>query len=145
MVHSSVLPPICCPPPVRTNKSHDEQINAQLPVRVHKEVNLAALIEEYSSNKIGFPSRFVGEEAHLPTHFFCERTPYLSLACFDRPQVACVCLNLADFIFRFNAPHHCMAKQTAGVHPDGSLTFSQLCRILMTYCVFSKEEILLCE
>eukprot|EP00752_Nemacystus_decipiens_P005390 g4886.t1 len=30
-----------------------------------------------------------------------------------------------------------------GVHPDGSLTFSQLCRILMTYCVFSKEEILL--
>lgn len=32
-----------------------------------------------------------------------------------------------------------------GVHPDGSLSFCQLCRILMTYCVFSKEEILLCE
>lgn len=38
-----------------------------------------------------------------------------------------------------------MDKLHAGVHPDGSLTFSQLCRILMTYCVFSKEEILLCE
>ncbi|CAM9575617.1 unnamed protein product, partial [Hapterophycus canaliculatus] len=30
-----------------------------------------------------------------------------------------------------------------GVHPDGSLSFCELCRILMTYCVFSKEEILL--
>ncbi|CAN0314319.1 unnamed protein product [Ectocarpus sp. 6 AP-2014] len=34
-------------------------------------------------------------------------------------------------------------RLVAGVHPEGSVSFCQLCRILMTYCVFSKEDILL--
>lgn len=33
----------------------------------------------------------------------------------------------------------------AGVNPEGELSFCHLCRILTTYCVFSRDDILHCE
>ncbi|CAM9552901.1 unnamed protein product, partial [Ectocarpus sp. 12 AP-2014] len=42
-----------------------------------------------------------------------------------------------DNLFRLVGKHACFCS--------GSLSFCQLCRILMTYCVFSKEDILLCD